>query len=38
MEKVDEHHFLFAVEAITNPQRLAFGGLGVEEDELGLLH
>ena len=36
-EKVDEHRFLFGVEARADPQRLAFRGLGVEEDELGLL-
>jgi len=37
-EKVDEHCFLFAVEARADPQRPAFCCLGVEEDELGLLH
>jgi len=37
-EKVDEHCFLFGVEARADPQCLAFEGLGVEEDELGLLH
>ena len=36
-EKVDEHCLLFGVEAQANPQHLAFGGLEVEEDELGLL-
>ena len=36
-EKVDEHCFLFGVEARADPQHPAFGGLGVEEDELGLL-
>jgi len=34
-EKVDEHSFLFGVEARADPQR-AFRGPGVEEDELGL--
>jgi len=38
VEEVDEHCFLFGVEARADPQRLALGGLGVEEDELGLLH
>ena len=36
-KKVDEHCFLFGVEARADPQRLAFRGLEVEEDELGLL-
>jgi len=36
-EKVDEHCFQFGVEARADPQRLAFKGLGVEEDELGFL-
>jgi len=38
VEKVDEHCFLFGIEAGTDPQCLAFGGLGVEENVLGLLH
>ena len=38
VEKVDEHYFLFGVEARTDPQRPTFRGVGVEEDELGLLH
>ena len=36
-EKVDEHCFLYGVEARANPQCPAFGGLSVEEDELCLL-
>ena len=36
-EKVDEHCFLFGVEARADPQCLAFRRPGVEEDELGLL-
>ena len=36
-EKVDEHCFLFVVEARADPQRPAFKGPGFEEDELGLL-
>jgi len=36
-EKVDEHHFLFGVEAGADPQRPALRGPGVEEDKLGLL-
>jgi len=36
-EKVDEHCFLFGVEARADPQRLALRGLGIKEDELGLL-
>ena len=36
-EKVDEHCFLFGVEARADPQRHAFRGPGVEEDELSLL-
>ena len=31
-EKVDEHYFLFVVEAGADPQRPAFRGFGVEED------
>ena len=31
-EKVDEHHFLFGVEAGADPQRLAFRGPGVEKN------
>jgi len=37
-ENVDEHYFLFGVKARADPQCLALGGLGVEEDELGLVH
>ena len=37
-EKVNEHYFLFGVKAGADPQHLAFWGLGVEEDELCLLH
>jgi len=37
MEKVDEHCFLFVVEARADPQRRALRGPGVEEDELGLI-
>ena len=37
MEKVDEHCFLFVVEARADPQRHALRGPRVEEDELGLL-
>jgi len=36
-EKVDEHCFLFGVEARADPQRLAFRGPGVEEDKFGRL-
>jgi len=36
-EKVHEHCFLFGVEARADPQCLDFRGLGVEEDELGIL-
>jgi len=36
-EKVDEHCFLFGVEAGADPQRHALRGPGVEEDKLGLL-
>jgi len=36
-EKVDEHCFLFGVEARADPQCFAYRGLRVEEDELGLL-
>ena len=36
-ENVDEHYFLFGVEAGTDPQCPAFRGLRVEEDELGHL-
>ena len=36
-EKVDEHHFLFAVEGSADLQRLAVGGLWVEGDILGTL-
>ena len=37
MEKIDEHCFLFGVEARADPQRHALRCLGDEEDELGLL-
>ena len=37
VEKVDEHCFLFGVEARADPQHLALDGLRVEEDELSLL-
>jgi hypothetical protein len=37
-EKVNEHYFLFGVKVGADPQHLAFRGLWVEEDELGLLH
>ena len=36
-EEVDEHHFLFAAEGGADLQRLAIGGLRVEEDALGTL-
>ena len=36
-EKVNEHCFLFGVEAKADPQRPTLRGPGVEEDELGLL-
>ena len=36
-EKVDEHHFLFAVEDSADLQRLAVGGLWVKGDVLGAL-
>ena len=36
-EKVDEHHFLFAVEGSADLQCLAVGGLWVEGDGLGTL-
>ena len=36
-EKVDEHHFLFAVKGSADFHRLAVGGLCVEGDVLGTL-
>src|SRR6185295_19185455 len=36
-EKVDEHHFLSAVEGNTDHQRLAVGGLRVEGNVLGAI-
>ena len=36
-EKVDEHCFLFGVEARANPQRLTLWVIEVERNELGLL-
>src|SRR6185312_13206086 len=35
VEKVDEYHFLFAVEGNTDLQRFAVGGLWVKGDALG---